>query len=164
MDSAMTKAPLGGEKRDPIRRAKKGVKRSLLTEGHGVPLGVVAAANPHDKPLVEATIDSRPVTPPPHDAFKQNLCMEKGYDFRDTETLVEDKGFIPHIRARDEEINLKNTIPRYRARRWVVERTHSWMNKFSRILIRWEKRAENYLAFLHIACAIITLRACEVFE
>lgn len=141
------------------------MKRSLLTEGHGVPLGVVvAAANPHDKTLVEETIDSRVVTPPRHEEFKQNLCMDKGYDFRDTETLVEDKGFIPHIRARGEEIDLKKTILDYRARRWVVERSHSWMNKFRRILIRWEKKADNYLAFLHIACAIITLRACEVFE
>ena len=50
----------------------------------------------------------------------------------------------------------------YRARRWVVERAHSWMNRFRRILIRWEKKAANYLALLHFACAWITFRAADL--
>lgn len=149
---------------NPTDRAKKGVKRSLITEGHGVPVGVVvAAANPHDKTLVEETIDARVIQPPPHEEFKQNLCMDKGYDFPDTELLVENKGFIPHIRHRGEEIDLKKRVPGYRARRWVVERTHSWINRYRRLLIRWEKKVDNYLGMLQFACAIITLRACEVF-
>jgi putative transposase len=49
------------------------------------------------------------------------------------------------------------------ARRWVVERTHSWMNRFRRILIRWEKNPENYAAMLHLVCAIITFRAAGLF-
>jgi putative transposase len=53
----------------------------------------------------------------------------------------------------------KQEVPGYRARRWVVERTHSWMNRFRRLLIRWEKKADNYLAFIHLACAWITYRA-----
>lgn len=129
-----------------------------------MPVGVVVApANAHDKTLVEGTIDSRVIQPPPHEEFKQNLCLDKGYDFNDTRDLVEAKGFIAHIRTRGEEKEFKKTIPRYRARRWVVERTHSWMNRFRRLLIRWEKQADNYLAMLHFACAIITLRACDVF-
>ena len=48
----------------------------------------------------------------------------------------------------------------FKARRWVVERTHSWMNRFRRILIRWEKRPDTYLAMLHLACALITWKAC----
>jgi transposase len=51
-----------------------------------------------------------------------------------------------------------------RARRWVVERTHSWMNRFRRILTRWEKLAKTYLAFIHIACAVITWRATGLLE
>jgi putative transposase len=50
-----------------------------------------------------------------------------------------------------------------RARRWVVERTHSWLNRFRRILVRWEKKAENYIALLHFACALIALRAAGLF-
>lgn len=46
-----------------------------------------------------------------------------------------------------------------RARRWVVERTHSWMNRFRRLLMRWEKRADTYIAMLHLACALIMWRA-----
>ena len=50
-----------------------------------------------------------------------------------------------------------------KARRWVVERTHSWMNRFRRILIRWEKKPENYIAMLHFACALIAFRAAGLF-
>jgi putative transposase len=44
-----------------------------------------------------------------------------------------------------------------------VERTHSWMNRFRRLLIRWEKKVENYLALLHFASAWISFRAAELF-
>lgn len=64
---------------------------------------------------------------------------------------------------RGEEADAKRDIPGYRARRWVVERTHSWINRFRRLLIRWEKKAENYLGMLELACAYIAFRAAEVF-
>jgi putative transposase len=51
----------------------------------------------------------------------------------------------------------------FRARRWVVERTHSWLNRFRRLLVRWEKRADTYLAMLHLACALFTWRAAGLF-
>ncbi len=57
----------------------------------------------------------------------------------------------------------KREVPGYRARRWVVERTHSWFNRFRRLLIRWEKKPANYLGMIHFACAWITLRASGVF-
>jgi putative transposase len=68
-------------------------------------------------------------------------------------------GFTAHIRARGEEA--QEAIKReagYKARRWVVERTHSWMNRFRAILIRWEKKAANFLALLHLSCAYITFK------
>jgi putative transposase len=67
------------------------------------------------------------------------------------------------IKARGEEIESKQQIPGYRARRWVVERTHSWMNRFRRLLVRWEKKVDNYLAMVHFACAFISFRAAGVF-
>jgi len=74
--------------------------------------------------------------------------------------MLNEFGYIAHIKARGEEAKeLKKSILK-KARRWVVERTHSWMNKFRGILIRWSKKAENYLAMLHLACGIITWRAC----
>jgi putative transposase len=159
----MTKAPLGGEKtgKNPTDRAKSGVKRSLLTDGRGIPLAVtVEGANCHDKRMVEQTLQSMACQRPTPSRFRrQHMCMDKGYDYSDTRALVKAHGYIVHIRARGEEVRRKFAIPRYRARRWVVERSHSWLNRFRRILIRWEKKASNYLAMLHLACAITTFRA-----
>ena len=167
MDGAMTKAPLGGEKtgKNPTDRAKSGVKRSVLAEGHGIPIGVaIAGANCHDKRLVEGTLESIPIQRPKVTKSQpQNMCMDKGYDYPDTRQLVKEWGYTARIKARGEEVEAKKKVPGYRARRWVVERTHSWMNRFRRLLIRWEKKAKNYLAMLHFACALITFRAAALW-
>jgi transposase len=92
----------------------------------------------------------------------QHLCLDKGYDYDEVRELVAAFGYTAHIRSRGEEAGAKERIPGYRARRWVVERTHSWLNRFRRLLIRWEKEVENYLAMLHFACAWITFRAIIV--
>ncbi|HLZ69734.1 MAG TPA: transposase, partial [Dehalococcoidia bacterium] len=67
-----------------------------------------------------------------------------------------------HIMPRDAERTLLQKLPGYRARRWPVERTHSWMNRFRRILVRWEKKAENYTAMLHLACAFTAFKQAGV--
>jgi putative transposase len=160
----MTKAPLGGQGTgaNPTDRGKKGTKRSLLTDGKGIPLSVVVdGANRHDKMLVKVTLDAIVIQRPSH-KIVQNICMDKGYDFSDIRELVEEYGYTAHIKRRGEE-NIKIQIPGFRARRWVVERTHSWLNRFRRLLIRWEKKIENYLAMLHLACAWITFRAAGLF-
>lgn len=76
--------------------------------------------------------------------------------------ILREFGFTAHIRARGEEAKALTMDAGKRARRWVVERSHSWMNRFRRILVRWDKRPEHYLAFLHFACALIALRAAGV--
>ena len=68
-----------------------------------------------------------------------------------------------HIRARKEEAQTLKRQIGFRARRWVVERTHSWMNRFRRLLVRWDKKPANYLAFLQFACALIAFRFAGVF-
>jgi putative transposase len=157
----MTKAPLGGTGANPTDRGKKGTKRSILTDAKGVPLSVnVDGANRHDKKLVKKTLDDIIIDRPSPDEVIQNICMDKGYDFPDIRKLVEDYGYTAHIRSRGEE-NIKK--PGFRARRWVVERTHSWLNRFRRLLIRWEKKIENYLAMLHFASAWITFKAAGLF-
>jgi putative transposase len=150
---------------NPTDRAKKGTKRSLLTEGHGVPIGVVVdGANRNDMKLVEATLKAIVIERPEATSEKpQNMCMDKGYDYPEVRQLVETWGYTAHIRARGEEAQAKAQVPGYRARRWVVERTHSWLNRFRRLLIRWEKHVDNYLAMLHLACAWITFRRAGVF-
>jgi putative transposase len=76
---------------------------------------------------------------------------------------VQEFGFTAHIRARGEEAKTIKRQAGFRARRWVVERTHSWRNRFRRVLIRWDKKVDNYLAFLHFACALIAFRAAGLF-
>lgn len=166
MDGAMTKAPLGGEEtgKNPTDRGKLGTKRSVLTDGQGVPLGIaVSGANVHDKRLVQDTIESIPVPrPEPTKQEPQNMLQDKGYDFPDVRELVAAYGYTAHIPMRGTDPTKRKNLPGYRSRRWVVERTHSWFNRFRRLLIRWEKKSANYKAFLHLACAWVTYRAAGV--
>lgn len=150
---------------NPTDRAKSGVKRSVLTEGHGVPIGLaVAGANRHDMKMVRDTIESIVVKRPrPTVKKKQNMCLDKGYDYDEVRDILKEFGFTAHIRSRGEEAKEIQQEAGKRARRWVVERTHSWLNRFRRILIRWDKKPETYLAFLHFACALIAFRAAGLF-
>lgn len=123
----------------------------------------VSGANTHDKWLVEPTLKSMPIErPKPTRTKKQHFCADKGYDYEDVRQLVKDWGYTAHIKSRGQEEAERKSIPGYRARRWVVERTHSWFNRFRRLLIRWEKKSENYVAMLHFACAWVTFRAAGV--
>ena len=114
--------------------------------------------------MVRATIESIPVErPQPSETQKQNMCMDKGYDYDEVRATLAEFGFTAHIRARGEEAQLIKKDAGFKARRWVVERCHSWMNRFRRILIRWDKKPDNYLAFLHFACGLVALRAAGLF-
>ena len=84
------------------------------------------------------------------------MCLDKGYDFQEVRDLVAAFGYTGHIRTRGEETQALKRDAGHKARRWVVERTHSWMNRFRRILIRWEKKPANYLGLLHFVCAFLT--------
>src|SRR5262249_5220880 len=150
---------------NPTDRGKTGVKRSLLTEGHGVPLGlVVAGANRPDMKLVASTLYSMVIErPEPTAEQPQGLCLDKGYDYEEVRATLTVFGFTAYVHARGPEAQALKRQAGFRARRWVVERTHSWMNRFRHILIRWDKKADNYLAFLHFACALIAFRAAGLF-
>ena len=144
----MTKASLdgAGTGANPTDRGKKGTKRSVLTDSNCIPLSVVVdGANRHDKKLVKRTLDAIFFERSSPEDIIQNICMDKGYDFTDIRKLVEEYGYTVHIKSRGEE-NMRRDIPGFWARRWVVERTHSWLNRFRRILIRLETKIENYLA------------------
>jgi putative transposase len=161
MDGTITKAPLGGERTgpNPTDRGKSGVKRSLLTDGRGVPLAVIAApANRNDCKLVEGTLDARQIRPPR--SVRQRLCLDRGYDFPEVDELVDAYRFEGHISRRGRGPRSERLSNR--PRRWVVERTHSWLNRFRRILVRWEKKVANYLAMVHLACGWVTMRAARL--
>lgn len=136
-----------------------------MTEGQGVPIGLaIEGANRNDMKLVRETIESIVVDrPEPTKEEPQGMCMDKGYDYQEVRDTVKEFGFTEHIRSRGEEAKALKKEAGVRARRWVVERAHSWMNRFRRILIRWEKKAENYAAFLHFACGLIAFRAAGLF-
>jgi transposase len=102
--------------------------------------------------------------PAPRFGCPQGLCLDKGYDYDEIRELAKEFGFTAHIRSRGEEAKELKRRAHARARRWVVERTHSWLNRFRRILVRWEKRADTYCAMLHLALGIITWRATRLLE
>lgn len=131
------------------------MKRSLLTDGAGIPLAVtVDGANRHDMKLLAATLDGIMVArPEPSAETPQQLCLDAGSDYAAVRAATAARDYDAHIRSRGEERIAKTDTPGWRARRWVVERTHSWLNRSRRLLVRWEKNVENYLAFIHLACA-----------
>ncbi len=139
------------------------MKRSTLIDGRGVPLAVaVEGANVPDQKLVAETLDAIPIArPEPTAQQPQNLCLDKGYTGEPVDRDVRERGYTPHV-PRKANQTPKPTHRRGKARRWKVERTHSWLNRARRLLIRWEKKAVNYLGFLHLQFAIVALRTARV--
>ena len=132
----------------------------MLCEGKGIPIGLaVDGANRHDMKLARATLESIPVKrPQPRPYHRQHLCLDKGYDYDEVRSLAEAFAYTAHIKARGVEAQELKADTRQKARRWVVERTHSWLNRFRRILIRCEKKTENYMALLHFVFCLIAFR------
>ena len=115
--------------------------------------------------LVQRTLEGiMTERPTPTQEKPQGLCLDKGYDYDEVRDIVKEFGFTAHVRARGEEAQAIKKEAGFKARRWVVERTHSWMNRFRRILVRWEKLPETFLAMLHLTCAIITWRATGLLK
>lgn len=162
MDGAITKAPLGGEATgpSPVDRAKSGTKRSVLSDARGVPLAVVAAgANVPDKQLAVETLESVPVQRPEQVAYRlHHLCLDAGYNFDDVIRGVLARGYHLHLSRPAKHKREVAEEKKYPARRWVVERTHAWHNRFRRLLIRWEKKLDNYYAMIDLASAMMTWR------
>jgi putative transposase len=136
------------------------VKRSLVVEADGGPLGVaMAGANVHDTKLLAATLESIVVEHPQPTAERpQHLCLDKGYDNPTGHETVAAYQYMPHIRRIGEEKLDPHGQKTYPARRWVVERTLAWLSKCRGLLVRYEKKAINFLGLLQLACALIWIR------
>ena len=154
------KSPLGGGKTgpNPTDRAKLGTKRSVMTEAAGIPVGLAAAgANRNDCKLLEATVDSVPIDKPdPMPEQPQGVCLDKAYDHQFVRDALNDRGLTAHIRSRGEEAKDLRDDPLRHARRWVVERVHSWINRYRSLLVRWSKKDENHEALLMFCFALIS--------
>jgi putative transposase len=158
LDSATTKAPLGGAAtgKSPVDRGKLGTKRHVLTDQRGAPIGIeVTGANRHDSRAARATLGSIPVKRPAPDAGGgQHLTADKGYDYPLVRRTLKRRGYTAHIPQRDGQPPKQRGKRRYKPKRWVVERAHSWTNRYRRLLVRWEKKETNYLALVHFAFAL----------
>jgi putative transposase len=162
VDSMMSPAPLGGTKtgKNPTDRGKLGSKIHLLVDEYGAPIAIfITGANEHDKwsadDLIVHIVAKRP-------NCEQHFCADKGYDYEDVHVFVGLKNYIEHIKHRRRRNEPKDACPipgekSYPARRWVVERTFSWLSKRRSVATRWCKKSQNWLAFVHMACSQILL-------
>jgi len=132
----------------------------LLVDGRGVPLSLVASgANVGDRDLLPATLD-RLVgkRPKPRRNQPQNLCGDAGYRGEPAWNAARSRHYQPHIKQRKEEAEAKRKQPGWKARRWVVERTHSWLNRYRKLLVSFEKTEAGFIALLSLAAALICWR------
>lgn len=162
----------------PTDRGKQGTKRSLLCDRRGIPLAlVIEGANRHDMKLLEAPLESQVIErPEPTVEHPENMCLDAGYDYEPVYADLYLRGYEPHVRlnphshkwywealaqhpAEEEPANSLEATKQ--PRRWVVERLFSWLNRSRRLLIRWEKLAAPYEAFLKLACALICFHQCD---
>ena len=154
VDGCITKAPCGGERagRSPVDRGKQGLKRSVATEARGVPIGLVSAgANRHDSPLLVPTLEAAKnqvgVFPE-----QVNANLDRGYDSDKTRAALEELGFTGEIARKGVP------APIQAGKRWVVERSHAWMNGFGKLRRCTEKRQCVVDFYLYLSAAIVTLR------
>jgi transposase len=154
VDGCTTKAPCGGEcaGRSPVDRGKGGMKRSQLTDGHGIPMATVSApANTVDHALLAENLDAvKDFSPLPAEV---TVHLDAGYDYRPCREVLAARGLTGEVAHRGQP------APIQVGRRWVVERTNSWLNDFGRLRRCTERRRECVDAYLDLAVAIVTLRA-----
>lgn len=119
---------------------------------------VISGENTHDVKLLAATLVGVIIDRPSEDLTKQNLCLDAGYVGVTAQREIEERGYVPHVRTRGEEIEEQDKNPDFKARRWVVEVCHAWFNRFRKLLVRYEKMQRSYLGLLMLAASVIVLR------
>ena len=158
---------------NPTDRGKLGTKRHILTDKNGIPLSaVISSASTHDINLVTDVVDNAVI------ARKrirgkgrgiQHLCLDKGYKSAQEEQELIKRGYVLHIPHKKKKKVVKDdreyeqttdmsSLKKYSPKRWVVERTNSWHNRFRKLFTRYEKKAENYLGLVQLSCSIIIYR------
>jgi len=123
---------------------------------------VLSGANRHDMRKLADLLDALLIEAPPEEVSRErHLCLDRGYDYDACREAATARGYTPHIPAKagaDRPVPPPSHPDRHPARRWVVEVAHSWFNRFRRLLVRWEKKAANYLGFVQLAAILIIYR------
>lgn len=135
----------------------KGTKLMAVADGAGFPVAIsVGSASPHEVKLVEKTLDDRLV-----DENPERLIGDRAYDSDPLDEKLAEQGILliaPHKSNRKKpKTQDGRELRRYR-RRWKVERLFAWLQNYRRILVRYDRFLENYLAFVHLACIVIFVR------
>jgi transposase len=161
-DCSHIKAPLGQEKtgKSPVDRRKLGTKRSIIVDKNGIVIGCsLGAGNRHDSTLFEASIRSIPsfLNQPRY----KEMHLDSAYDSKHINVLLFNYYYVPKISKNKR--NAKQLISyKTEKKRWIVESAHSWMNRFRRLLVRFEKSASNYFAFMQFSFSIITFNKLRI--
>lgn len=146
-----------------------------MTEKKGIPLSVVISpASTHDIKQITDVVDKAVIKRRKRRSgskrkSRQHLCLDKGYNSAEEEQKLIKRGYILHIpvkkkkRGEDEKNNEQKpkailNRKKYSPKRWVVERTNSWHNRFRKLFTRYEKKDENYLGLVQLANSLIVYR------
>ena len=158
IDASLSKAPRGGflTGKNPTDRRKSGIKKTIIVDRQGAPVGFsIGAANRHDSQFVEKAIES----------FKEFLSEElriitgdSAYDSVKLKKLFLKNNFIPIVSENIRNSKDKQTTRKHPLHRWIVERTHAWLNHYRSVFTRWTRRYDTFEAMFAFACS------CRVFQ
>jgi len=160
IDSSSSKAPYANwSGKNPVDRSKRGIKKSIIIDWNGAPLGLaVGAANRHDSVFVKETLDD--MVKLESNSFKV-LAADSAYDANKIRVLAKEHGFVLHsaINKRRKK-NCKKIVP---GSRWKVEASHSWLNNFRSLKTCWTKTKEAFIAFLQLGASVVLFRKGIIF-
>lgn len=129
-----------------------------MVDRQGIPLAVgITGANRPDDTVFAAVVDAvEPITQPCGRPRQRpaKVHADKGYDYPHCRQTLRQRGIQARIARKGQESTTR--LGRYR---WVAERTLAWLNRFRRLPIRYERRADLHQAFLDLGCALLCLRA-----
>ena len=161
-DCSHIKAPLGQEKtgKSPVDRRKIGTKRSIIVEQNGIAIGcALGGGNQHDSKLFEVSARSIPtfLTQP----YYREMHLDSAYDSKSIRVILFNLGYVPKI-SKNRRRSKRAMPEKTEKKRWIVESAHSWMNRFRRLLVRFEKIASNYLSLMKFALAVTTFNKIRI--
>ena len=161
VDCCITKAPCGGQKagKSPVDRAKQGIKRSVVVDAEGIPLGVIAApANRHDSPLLSETLDTAGELPE-----HSSVHLDRAYHSKATTEILAERNLIGVISEKGKSAPLRAGM------RWIVERTNSWHNAHKKLVWCTEREGrviDFWIAFSNVVIVVRRLirKACSRYR